>query len=95
MKGEFQITANKTQRFLIYLFYGRSTCFRWFLLPSSGAHNCTYRFRYCQPILLLAATMEEMEIKKHCILLAIIWNYITMHRHMNIYYDAQTYEYQK
>jgi len=40
-------------------FYRRSTCFRWFLHPSSGAHNCTYSFRYCQPILLLAATMEE------------------------------------
>jgi len=42
-------------------FYIRSTCFRRFLRPSSGAHNCTYSFRYCQPILLLAATVEEME----------------------------------
>ena len=30
--------------------------------PSSGAHNCTYSFRYCQPILLLAATVGEMEL---------------------------------
>ena len=37
-------------------FYRRSTSFRRFLHPSSGAHNCTYSFRYCQPILLLAAT---------------------------------------
>jgi len=37
-------------------FYRRSTCFRRFLRPSSGAHNCTYSFRYCQSILLLAAT---------------------------------------
>jgi len=29
-------------------FYRRSTCFRQFLRPSSGAHNCTYSFRYCQ-----------------------------------------------
>jgi len=29
-------------------FYRRSTCFRRFLRPSSGAHNCTYSFRYCQ-----------------------------------------------
>ena len=35
-------------------FYRRSTCFRRFLLPSSGAQNCTYSFRYCQPVLLLA-----------------------------------------
>jgi len=41
-------------------FYRRSTCFRRFLRPSSGAHNCTYSFRYCQPILLLAATVEEI-----------------------------------
>jgi hypothetical protein len=45
----------------IYL-YRRSTCFRRFLRPSSEAHNCTYSFRYCQPILLLAATVEEMEL---------------------------------
>jgi hypothetical protein len=37
----------------IYI-YRRSTCFRRFLRPSSGAHNCTYSFRNCQPILLLA-----------------------------------------
>jgi len=43
-------------------FYRCSTCFRRFLRPSSGAHNCTYSFRYCQTILLLAATMEEMEL---------------------------------
>ena len=36
-------------------FYRRSTCFGRFLRPSSGAHNCTYSFRYCQLILLLAA----------------------------------------
>ena len=42
-------------------FYRRSTCFRRFLRPSSGAHSCTYIFRYCQPIVLLAATVEEME----------------------------------
>ena len=43
-------------------FYRRSTCFRRFLRPSSGAHNSTYSFRYCQPILLLAATVEEIEL---------------------------------
>jgi len=34
-------------------FCRRCTCFRVFLRPSSGAHNCSYSFRYCQPILLL------------------------------------------
>jgi len=46
----------------IIYFYRHSTCFRRFLLPSSGAHNCTYSLRYCQPILLLAATVEEMDL---------------------------------
>jgi hypothetical protein len=41
-------------------FYGRSTCFRWFLRPSSRAHNCTYSFRYCQAILLRAATSSTV-----------------------------------
>jgi hypothetical protein len=31
-----------------------------FFRPSSEAHNCTYSFMYCQPILLLAAVVEEM-----------------------------------
>jgi hypothetical protein len=47
---------------LFIYFYRRSVCFRRFLRPSSGAHNCTYSFRYCQPILLLAATVDEMEL---------------------------------
>jgi hypothetical protein len=47
--------------FWFIYFYRRCTCFRRFLRPSSGAHNCTDSFRYCQPILLLAATVEEME----------------------------------
>jgi hypothetical protein len=48
--------------FLIYLFIVCSTCFGRFLRPSSGAHNCTYSFEYCQPILLLAGIMDEMEL---------------------------------
>jgi hypothetical protein len=46
-------------------FYRRSTCFRQFLRPSSGVNNCTYSFRYCQTMLLLALTMEGMEPKFH------------------------------
>ena len=42
-------------------FYRRSTCCRRFLHPSSGAHNCTNSFKYCQPI-LLPAEEEEMEL---------------------------------
>ena len=41
--------------------YRCSTCFRRFLRPSSGTHNCTYSFRYCQSVLLLAAIVDEME----------------------------------
>ena len=42
-------------------FYWFSTCFRQFLRPSSGEHNCTYSFRYCQPVLLLAAIVDGIE----------------------------------
>ena len=42
-------------------FYRCSTSFRRFLRPSSGAQDCTYSFRDCQPILLLAAIVDEME----------------------------------
>ena len=45
-----------------------STCFRRFLRPSSGAHNCTYSCRYCQPIQLLAAASS-----------CIGWQYLTLH----------------
>ena len=47
---------------MIRVFYRRPTCFRRFLRSSSGAHNCTYSFRYCQLIVLLAAIVEEMEL---------------------------------
>jgi hypothetical protein len=49
------------QLFFIYLFLVCSTCFGRFLRPSSGAHNCSYSFGYCQTILLLADIMDEME----------------------------------
>jgi len=43
------ITTNKMQLFFIYLFISKcSTCFRRFIRPSPGAHNCTHSFRYCQ-----------------------------------------------
>jgi len=44
-----------------YLFLKGSTCFGRFLRPPSGAHNCTHSFRYCQPVLLQAGIMDEME----------------------------------
>ena len=59
---QFQITTNMMQHF-----YSCSTCFRRFLRPSSGAHNCTYIFSYCQQILLLAAIVYEMELQFHLI----------------------------
>jgi len=36
-----------------------STCFRR-LLRTSGAHNCTYSFSYCQSILLLSWTRRNV-----------------------------------
>ena len=45
-------------------FCRRSTSFRRFLRPSSGAHYCTYSFRYCQSILLFAAIVYEMELHR-------------------------------
>jgi hypothetical protein len=52
-------------KFLEFIyFYRRSTCFRRFLHPSSGAYNCRYSFRYCQPKLLLVVTVVEMELSQ-------------------------------
>jgi len=60
------IITNYSQQdatFLEFIYFcRRSTCFRRSLRPSSGAHNCKYSFRYCQPTVLLAATVEEMEL---------------------------------
>jgi len=55
--NQLNIITNYSQQDATFLefmyFYRCSTCFRRFLCKSSGAHNCTYSFRYCQPILLL------------------------------------------
>jgi hypothetical protein len=48
---------------LFYLFLKGSTCFGRFLRPSSGAHNCTHSLRYCQPVLLQACVVDEMELR--------------------------------
>ena len=47
-----------------YLFLKGSTCFRRFLRPSSGTHNCKLDFRYCQPLLLQVGIVDEMEQPK-------------------------------
>jgi hypothetical protein len=66
MSVHHNIITNYSQQDATFLefiyYYRRSTCFRRFLRTSSGANNCTYSFRYCQTILLLAATVEEMEL---------------------------------
>ena len=59
--SELQPTRYNVSLFIY--FYRCSTCFRRFLRPSSGAHNCTHCFMYCQPILLLAAIVGKMERK--------------------------------
>jgi len=65
IKMDLITIPNYSQQYATFLefiyFYRRSACLKRFLRSSSGAHNCTYSFRYCQPILLLAATLEEME----------------------------------
>ena len=58
----FLIISNKMQLFFYYLFLKDSTCFGRFLRPSSGTHNCTFSFRYCQPVLLQAGIEDEMEL---------------------------------
>jgi hypothetical protein len=62
--NKHKMITNYSQQDVTFLesvyFYRRSTCFRRVLRPSSGAHNCTYSFRYCQPMLLLSATVEQL-----------------------------------
>jgi len=58
----------------------RSTCFRWFFRPSSGAQNCIYSVRYLSDTnhyLLLARLAWK------CILLVVLCKYIC---------DARTHE---
>jgi len=60
----FLITTNKMQSFLD-LFISTGALH---VSGGSSAHhqehkNCTYNFRYCQPILLLAAIVDEMELR--------------------------------
>ena len=45
-----------------YLFLKGSTCFGRFLRPSSGARNCTFICRYCQPILMQADTGLQVTV---------------------------------
>jgi hypothetical protein len=66
MSVHCNIITNYSQQDATFLefiyFYRHSTCFGRFLCPSSRAHNCTYSFKYCQPILLLGAAVEKMEL---------------------------------
>ena len=63
-------------------FYRRSTCFRRFLRPSSGAHNSGWWA--VETPETCRASVKINKFKKRCILLAVIWNYIMMHGHKNI-----------
>jgi len=45
-----------------YLVLKGSTCFVRFIVPSSGARNCTPSFTYCQPLLLQAGTVDDVEL---------------------------------
>ena len=55
--------TNKMQlhRF-INLFLVSSTCFGWYLRPSSGARDYIYSFWYCSSMSLLGGVMDEMEL---------------------------------
>ena len=44
----FHITANKMQRFLIYLLLYTDYMLQVVPLPIIRTHNCTYSFRYCK-----------------------------------------------
>jgi hypothetical protein len=49
----------------IYLYPISSTCFGRSFRPSSGAHDCIYRFWCSPPTLLPAGVMDEMEYLVH------------------------------
>jgi hypothetical protein len=60
---QLQITAYKMQ-----LFWNSFICTNAVHVSGGSSahhqeHNCTYSFRYCQLILLLAATVEKMELR--------------------------------
>ena len=62
-KYNSKLQPTRCNIFWFIYFYRRCTCFRRLCCPSSGAHNCTYSFRYRQPILLFAAIVDEMEME--------------------------------
>ena len=74
------------QLFFIYLFL--QTLYMFQAVPPSIIRStyCTYSFRYCQPILLLAANVEEMELIQETLHLAGC--------NLELYYDARTNDYQ-
>ena len=51
-----------------YLFLKGSTCFGRFLRPSSGTHNFTLIFRYCQPVLLQVGIVNQPRYQPAAIL---------------------------
>jgi len=52
-----------------FIYFNRcSKCFRRFPRPSSGAQNCTYSFRYCQPIQVLAWMPATGRQRRGCII---------------------------
>ena len=71
--GWFFNYNQKDATIFYYLFLKGSTCFGRFLRPSSGAHNCTLSFMYCQPVLLQAGIVDEMEL--HGVIYCYRWSW--------------------
>jgi len=67
-----------------YLFLKGSTCFGRFFRPTSGAHNCTFSFRYCQPILLQDGVVDEMELISFNVFNAKTVTQISIYTNLNI-----------
>jgi len=59
MHREYNSKLQPTRCNVSWFIYFYRRC-RGFRRPSSGAPNCTYSFRYCHPILLLAAIVDGM-----------------------------------
>ena len=58
--------SKKDATFYNILYYSQcSTCFRWFLRPSSGAQNCTHSIGYMSSLLAATASVGELEVPSH------------------------------
>jgi hypothetical protein len=71
----FKYNQQDTTLYNILYYCQCSTCFRWFLRPSSGAQNCTHSIWYMSSLLAATASGSSKQTdnnKEYCIMLHLV-----------------------